>query len=424
MHEHATTTHQPQRGGGDGTGLRLGYIVGLHPALSMTFVLHEVEALRARGLSIETISIRRATGEHLLSERHRAAAASTYSILPPRWPDLAGAHLRALVRRPLRYLATLALALRLAPPGLRGTIWQLFYFGEALVAWHVCARAGVRHLHAHMANVPADVALLAAHYGRWSWSFTMHGSFELFGVKQHRLPEKVRSAEFVACISDFTRSQLMNHVDEDQWDKLHVVRCGLDPDEFRRRTPYGDGETILAVGRLVPEKGYTVLLQALRQLRDGGVAARLVVVGSGPKDADLRATSSALGLDDAVTFAGAVGQDDIRDLYEEAALFCSPSLAEGIPFVLMEAMALELPVVASRIMGVPELVEDGVAGLLVPPGNPEALAGALAELLGDPSRRVEMGRAGRARIERSFDVARSAERLSQLFAAAQGKLSP
>jgi glycosyltransferase involved in cell wall biosynthesis len=386
------------------------YVVGLHPALSHTFILHEVEALRRLGVGVQTISIREATGEHLLSERHRAAADTTYAVLPAGAGRLLGGHLRTFLRRPGRYLATLGLALRLSPPGLRGWLWQLFYFAEAMLVARRCKEVGVRHLHAHMANVPADVALLAAHYGGWTWSFTMHGSWELFGVERHRLPQKVRSAAFVACISDFTRSQLMTNVDERDWPKLHVVHCGLDPEEWTRQAPYPGGDEILVVGRLVPEKGYGLLLEALR-----GLDARLVVVGSGPKEADLRAAAQKVGVADRVNFTGAVGQDEIRPYYERAAVFCSPSLAEGIPFVLMEAMAMELPVVASRIAGIPELVEDGVAGVLVPPGRADLLAEALAAVLGNADREA-MGRAGRARVVEEFDIAEAAAQLSRFFA--------
>jgi glycosyltransferase involved in cell wall biosynthesis len=386
------------------------YVVGLHPALSHTFILHEVEALRRLGVAVQTISIREATGEHLLSERHRAAAETTYAVLPAGAGEIVGAHLRAFVRRPRRYLATLGRAVGLSPPGLRGRIWQLFYFAEAMLVARRCAQVGARHLHAHMANVPADVALLAAHYGGWTWSFTMHGSWELFGVERHRLPQKVGSASFVACISDFTRSQLMTNVHERDWRKLHVVHCALDPAEWTRETPYRGGDEILAVGRLVPEKGYGILIEALRE-----VDARLVIVGSGPKEADLRAAARRLGVADRVTFTGAIGQDEIRPYYERAAVFCAPSLAEGIPFVLMEAMAMELPVVATRIAGIPELVEDGVAGRLVPPGRVDLVAEALRCVLADPGRDA-MGRAGRARVVGQFNSADAAEQLARLFA--------
>jgi colanic acid/amylovoran biosynthesis glycosyltransferase len=396
------------------------YVVGFYPALSQPFVQTEVDALRALGVQVETISIRKADGEHVLSTTNRAAADTTYAILPPRWGDVFGAHLRALVRRPLRYLQTLVLAFRLSPPGIRGPVWQFFYFVEAIVAWRRCSLAGARHLHAHMANVATDVTLLAAHFGGWTWSFTLHGPFELWDVRRHRLAEKVRAADFVVCVSDFTRSQLMAQVDETEWPKIHVVHCGVDSGAFSRRTPYPAAGPILAVGRLVADKGFGVLLEALRLLADDGVDARLVLVGSGPKADALAAQAAALGVADRVTFAGAVSHDAIRDHYEHAAVFCSASFAEGIPVVLMEAMALEVPVVATRIAGVPELVEEGVSGRLVTPGRPDELADALAGLLRDRGARESLGRAGRDRVVEGFDPARSARQLLELFSETTG----
>ncbi len=404
---------------------RVAYIAGLHPALSQTFVLDEIDALRKLGVHVETISIRQAAGADALSKRSRVAADTTYAILPPRWGDVVGAHLRAFARRPFHYVATLVHALRLAPPGVRGLVWQFFYFVEAIVAWRRCSLGGLRHLHAHMANVAADVTLLAAYFGdgdrgvRWTWSFTMHGPLELWDVERHRLPQKVRSAAFVVCISDFTRSQLMAKVPEDQWPKLHVVHCGLDPDVFVRRTPYAESGVVLSVGRLVPDKGFPVLLQALRRVVDEGVDGQLVLVGSGNEEAHLKTTAERLGIADRVTFTGAVDQDQIRDLYERAAVFCSSSFAEGLPFVLMEAMALEVPVVATRIAGVPELVEDGVTGRLVTPGRADELASVLADVLRDPVGRDRMRRAGRARVVSDFNAASSARRLVDLFSSVE-----
>jgi glycosyltransferase involved in cell wall biosynthesis len=404
---------------------RVAYIAGLHPALSQTFVLTEIEAVRKLGVHVETISIRKASSEDVQSVRSRAAAETTYAILPPRWGDVLGAHLRAFARRPLRYVRTLAHGLRLAPPGVRGLIWQFFYFVEAIVVWRRASLSGLRHLHAHMANVAADVTLLAAYFGdghrgaRWTWSFTMHGPLELWDVQRHRLPQKVRSARFVVCISDFTRSQLMAHVGEANWQKLYVVHCGIDPDASVRRTPYAESGLILSVGRLVPDKGFPILLEAFRRLVDDGVDARLVLAGSGPQEDDLKATAAKLDVGDRVTFTGAVGEDEVRDLYERASVFCSSSFAEGIPVVLLEAMALEVPVVATRIAGVPELVQDGVTGCLVTPGRADELAAALSNLLRDPAARDTMRRAGRMRVVEDFNAASSAQRLCRLFAAVE-----
>jgi hypothetical protein len=196
--------------------VKVAYLCAQYPAVSHTFVLREVEALRRLGAEIATFSIRRAGSDHLLAHADRVAFESTYAILPPRWTALCAAHLKLAFSAPAAYLSTLMLALRLAPAGLRGSIWQFFYFVEAVVLWNECRRRGIRHIHVHLANAAADVALLAAEIGSavepehaWSWSFTIHGPTEFYDVSRFRLAEKLRHARFVICISDYARSQLM-----------------------------------------------------------------------------------------------------------------------------------------------------------------------------------------------------------------------
>jgi glycosyltransferase involved in cell wall biosynthesis len=246
----------------------------------------------------------------------------------------------------------------------------------------------------------------------------MHGSTEFFDVREHRLPQKVELAGFVVCVSDHGRSQLMTHVGTDHWDKLRVVHCGIDVSAFEppeRGAADGPGE-ILTVGRLVPVKGQSLLIEALPELARRAVDARLTIVGDGPQLAELRELARRLGVAERVSFAGAVGQDEIRAHYERADVFALPSFAEGLPVVLIEAMATGLPVVASRITGVPELVEEGVSGELVIPGRGDELADALERVLSAPAeRRAEMGRTGRERVVAEFDVERTARQLLDVF---------
>jgi glycosyltransferase involved in cell wall biosynthesis len=406
--------------------MKLAYLTSAYPAVSHTFILREVEALRRRGLEITTFSIRRAPAEQILSEADRAAAATTVAILPPRWGRLLAAHLRLLLRAPRAYFATLRTALALAPPGLRGRLWQLFYFVEAVVLWRECEQRGIRHVHVHLANAAADLALIAARLGTeldpgrpWSWSFTMHGPTEFYDLRHFRLPEKVRDAAFVVCISDFARSQLMGLSDPETWDRLHVVHVGIPVDQF---TPSRNGNgsapavpTILYVGRLVPEKGQAVLLEAVAQLRGEGREVRVKLAGEGELRPHLEELCRETGIEDRVTFLGAVSQELIRDLYAEAAVFCLPSFAEGVPVVLMEAMAMGLPVVTTRIAGIPELVEDEAGGVVVAPGRADELAGRLAALLDDPEKRRELGARGREKVLAEFDAERSAAQLHDLF---------
>jgi colanic acid/amylovoran biosynthesis glycosyltransferase len=404
--------------------MKLAYVCSEYPAISHTFVLREIEALRERGAEIVTFSLRRTPEEKLLSERDRRAAASTVSILPPRWGRLVRAHLGAALRSPGAYFATLGYALGLAPPGLRGRLWQFFYFVEAILLWSECEERGIRHLHVHLANAAADATMVAVHYGnarspgRWSWSFTMHGPTEFWDVRHYRLAEKLASASFVICISEFCRSQLMNLCEPERWERLRVVHCGIPVEDFTRREPApepGPGARILYIGRLVPEKGQTVLLEAIAELTRRGHDVTATIAGEGALKPELEKMAERLRLSDRVEFPGAVGQHQLRDLYEEAAVFCLPSFGEGVPIVLMEAMAMEVPPISTRIAGIPELIEHEHGGLLIPPGRADELADALESLLTEPAFHRELAAAGRQKVLKEFDTHRSAAQLLAIF---------
>lgn len=399
---------------------RLAYLASRYPFVSHTFILREVLALRAAGAEVDTYTVRRPGAEHLLSDEDRTAHATTDVLVPAPPTQLIAAHATALLTRPRRFLSTLRLAIELRAPGARAALWQLFYFGEAVLMWHKCRRRGTRHIHAHHANVASDVALLAAHLGGrgWSWSFTLHGPTEFFDSRAHRLAQKTVLARFVVCISGFARSQLMGMVETSNWGKLWVVHCGVDVDQFRppEGSRTGRARHVLCVGRAVPVKGQALLIEAVADLARRGIETRLTLVGDGPQLPELRALAEAHGVTGAVEFAGAVGQDRIRSYYERADVFALPSFAEGVPVVLMEAMAMEIPVVASRIAGVPELVEDGLSGVLVAPGQVDELTAALERLLTAPAaQRAAMGAAARRKVMAEFSIDREAQTLVSLF---------
>jgi glycosyltransferase involved in cell wall biosynthesis len=392
--------------------MRIAYLVGRYPAVSHAFLEREVRGLRENGVEVETISIRAPGADELLSERDREEARRPFNVLPIGPARLIGAHAAAFGRAPLRYLATLALSFRLAQPGLRERIRGLIYFAEGIVVRRHCRRLGVAHLHAtQFADGAGTVALLAAHLGGpegpdRSWSLTVHGPAEFFDVTRFRLAEKVRAATFTTAVSEFTRSQLMALVEERHWSRIRVVHMGVDLRQYRpvERPPRRDGDVrILVVARLVRHKGHAVLLH-------------LTVAGDGEERQALTRLAAELGVDQQVRFLGAVGQDDLPALYAEADVFCLPTLAEAVGVVNMEAMATGLPVVSSRLMGVPELIEDGVSGLLVEPGESDQLAEALRTLAADPGLRARMGEAGRRKVEAEFDAAAEAAKLSALFA--------
>lgn len=402
------------------TPVRVAYLTSRYPSLSHSFILREVMALRRRGVEVATVSVRQTPAADVLGPDDRREADSTHVLLPAGAATLARAVGALAVRNPAGLVRTAAEAVRRGlRRGPRHGLWQAFYVGEAVLMWDFCRRSGIRHVHAHFANVGADVAMLTARLGGpgWTWSFTMHGPTEFFDVPGHDLATKAAEAEGVACISDFCRSQLMKLLPRDRWDRLRVVHCGVQPAVYAppAARPAHDGLNVLCVGRLVPDKGQALLVEAVALLGAGGRDVRLTLVGDGPDREALTRLAHQLGVAERVTFAGAVGQDRIREHYAAADVFCLPSFAEGVPVVLMEAMAMELPVVTTRIAGIGELVEDGVSGLLVRPGRADLLAEALTSL-SDPAVRLRMGRAGRGTVCREFDVDAAAGDLAAMFA--------
>jgi glycosyltransferase involved in cell wall biosynthesis len=312
----------------------------------------------------------------------------------------------------LRWLSALHLAWRTSPGGLKALAYQMIYLAEATALAHHLRTRGIDHLHNHIAKSSGTVAMLASEMTGIPYSFTLHGPDIFYQPHHWRLDEKIARARFVACISHFARSQAMAFSDPRHWGKLHIVHCGVDPARYAGPAPDAPAH-LLFVGRLAAVKGLPVLLEAMQGLIADHPDLRLTLVGDGPERAGLEARAE--GLRGHVDFVGYKSQAEVAALLREATALVLPSFAEGLPVVLMEALAARVPVVATRIAGVAELVEDGESGLLVPPGDVGALRAALAEVLGDAEMRARMGAAGRAKVLGEFDSAREAAWLAQLF---------
>jgi glycosyltransferase involved in cell wall biosynthesis len=276
------------------------------------------------------------------------------------------------------------------------------------------------HLHNHFGDSSGSLAMLTAVMADLPFSFTLHGPTIFFEIGRWRLDEKIARASFVVCISHFARSQAMLVSEQRHWDRLKIVHCGVRPERYRRDPGRRPGQRAIFVGRLDAVKGVPLLIEAFAAVREAHPEARLAVVGDGPARAALEAQAAALGIAAATEFLGYRAQDEVADLLAGADLLVLPSFAEGLPVVLMEAMASGLPVIATRVAGVAELVEDGVSGLLVPPGDVESLAAALRRLLADPALGARMGAAGRAQVEAAFDSDAEAGWLVELLAGSLG----
>lgn len=395
--------------------MRVAYLTSQYPGPSHTFIRREVSALRALGMTIDTFSVRVAPAEELVSEDDRQEAATTVTLLGRPLTDYLAAHLRELVRSPLRYAGTFGLALRHRAPGLKSGLLAVAHFGEAMLLASELRRLGSDHLHNHFGNSGATVGLLACHQARVGWSFTIHGISEFDYPAGLLLPAKIAAARFVACVSYFGRAQAYRSVSQDLWPKLTIVRCGLELDRLPHPTSgTADEVRLIFVGRLSAEKGLGGLIQAL-SLIQSGKPFRLAIVGDGPLRDETERQAAALGVSDRIDFLGRLPEGQTLQEIARSDILVLPSFMEGLPVVLMEACALGLPVVASGVAGVPELVRDEVNGLLFAPSDWEQLAEQLKRLIEDHELRQRLGRAGPERIAEEFDITLSAERLSRLF---------
>ena len=397
-----------------------------YPKISHTFIRREIEAVRAAGVRVESFSVRRPGPDEIQSTADARESASTRYLLDGNSRQVVRAHARLVVRHPKAYCRGLAQALRTGPRQLRRRVWQLFYFAEAVQLVALMRAVGVRHVHVHFSNNAADIARLAVTIGStlepdesWSWSLTVHGPTEFSNVTGVDLAAKVHAASFVACISDFCRSQLMAIAEPSDWAKMHVVHMGVDVERYpprasERATRAAESLRVLFVGRLVPEKGVSLLLDVAE-----GIASdrrvEFAIVGAGPLEASLAGDIARRGLADRVRLIGAVGQDDLPQWYDWADVFCLPSFAEGLPVVLMEAMLSELPVITTTIAGIPELVNDDDTGVLVAAGRVDLLVAAIERMADEPATRRRLGEAGRRVVERDFDAAVNGQLMAELF---------
>ncbi len=429
------------------TQTKVAYIVSRFPKLTETFILYEILALEQQHVRVELYPILRArnTANHpegaplwkKLLERvsdsqgavvmHPEAAplVERAHYLPfVSWPILR-AQLRYLVRKPGAYLGALWTLMRANWGsanffvGALGIFPKIVYFAELMQA------DGVQHVHAHFANHPAAAAFVVHRLAGIPYSFTAHGAD--LQVDQHMLREKVAEAAFVVTISEYNRELIIETCGEYCRDKVVVIHCGVDTQVFRADArkaaskPADAPFAILCTGTMYEVKGHTFLIEACRLLAERGLDFVCHLVGDGPDRPALAEQVERAGLADRVRFHGQRTRDEIVALLQEVDVVAVPSIPtnsgrrEGIPVVLMEAMASGTPVVASGISGIPELVDTEVSGLLVPPRDPQALADALVRLHDDPALRRRLGQGGREKVLREFDQSANAAALAQRF---------
>ncbi len=402
--------------------MRLGYLLNTYPMTSTTFIRREIRALERRGLSVVRLAVR-PDRQGLVDAEDAAERARTEFVLGGSRARLVLSALARLARRPRRAVEALRLALACARRSEAGALLHLVYLIEAA---HVARRAqalGLTHLHAHFGTNAATVAMLARVLGGPPYSVTVHGPEEFDRPVALALREKIARAAFVAAVSSFGRAQLWRWAAPGDWGKVQIVPCGIEPSAFATPAPPPPGPVrLLCIGRLAEQKGQLVLIEALARARAARPELTLTLAGDGPMRGALEAAIAARGLGAAVAITGWVDEARVRAELAAHHALVLPSFAEGLPVVLMEAMAAARPVIATWVAGIPELVRPGSDGWLVPAGDAAALAAAMLELAAaPPARLAAMGAAARARALARHDIDAAAERLAALFA---GAVSP
>lgn len=383
--------------------MKIGYLTNTYPCVSGTFIRREIHALEDQGLHVERYAIRRWTGE-LADPADRAEAMRTRYLLSGRTAEMLGAFVAETCSNPIGTARAACTWLQLMWNAGGKIIHHTAYLMEACSLKRQAAKDGVEHIHAHYSTNPAAVAMLCRRLGGPRYSFTVHGPDELLAPESNSTAMKVRHANFVAAITHFCRMTVALASGMSNWDKIRVVRCGLDLSEFPLDPQPPSGQTIVCVGRLCPQKGQVLLPRALAAVSDRHPGARIVMVGDGETREDIEAEVARLDLHDRVSFLGWASNAEVRAQIRNARALLLPSFAEGLPVVLMEAFALGRPVITTHIAGVPELV-DASCGWLVPAGDEDALARALGKCLdAAPETLATMGREGRRRVEALHDL--------------------
>jgi colanic acid/amylovoran biosynthesis glycosyltransferase len=401
-----------------GPGLKIAYFINQYPKVSHSFIRREILALERQGFEVQRLALRgwdTAVPDH----EDRLERDRTRYVLRRGAAALALPMLRRLLLAPVRFLAAARLAVEMSRQSKdRSLPYHIAYLAEACVILSWLREFGARHIHAHFGTNSTEIAMLVHALGGPPFSFTVHGPDEF--LRPMGLAEKIHRAAFVVAISNYGRSQLYLRLPHQDWPKVKIVHCGLEKEFYDvSPTPLPIAPRFVCVGRLSEAKGQLLLVEAVARLAAKNISCELVLVGDGPLRGELENLIEKYGLGKHVRITGWVGSNEVRDEILAARALVLPSFAEGLPVVIMEAMALRRPVLTTYIAGIPELVRSGENGWLFPAGSLEDLTDAMEACLAMPPEQLRnIGEAGRRRVIARHSIDIEAGKLSGLYLAA------
>jgi colanic acid/amylovoran biosynthesis glycosyltransferase len=396
--------------------MKVAYLVNQYPKISHTFIRREIEGLEAHGCSVARYSLRRAV-DRLVTPSDQEEAARTTVILERGALGLLLALFRAFVTGPRAFLRAVGLTLRIGRRSERGLLVACAYLAEACVLLGCMRSEGVRHVHAHFGTNSTAVAMLCRALGNTTYSFTIHGPEEFDKPHLLHLQEKIEGAAFVVAVSSFGRSQVYRHCSHGHWPKVQVLRCGVDGSFLGAPlTPAPATPRLVSVGRLSEQKGQLLLVEALGEVHRRGRDFHLTLIGDGEMRGEIERAIEKHGLQAKVRIAGWADEATVRETMLASRALVLPSFAEGLPVVIMEALALGRPVLSTYVAGIPELVEPGKSGWLVPAGSVDALVTAIEQVLAAPPETLAaLGAEGRRRVQAQHEIGQITRDLAELM---------
>lgn len=395
--------------------MKLAYLINQYPRVSHTFVRREIAALEQAGVEVARFSIRHSP-EQVVDPSDQAELERTRVIVGVGVTGLLLALFTRLLRSPVSMLRAALLTVRIGWRSERGLLRHVAYLAEACVLLDWFRAGGITHVHAHFGTNSTAVVMLCHELGGPTYSFTVHGPEEFDKPLLLSLRTKIERATFVVAITNFCRSQLYRHCSHDHWSKIHIVHCALDH-EFLGGEPQPLPSTprIVTVGRLNEQKGQLLLVEAAGRVARKGIDFELVLVGDGEMRPELETLIAREGLTGKVKILGWAPNAEVRAQLSDSRFMILPSFAEGLPVVIMEALALARPVLTTYVAGIPELVGDD-CGWLIPAGSVEAIADGIERALAAGDAELEaLGRAGRAKVQKEHDATVEAGKLLELF---------
>jgi colanic acid/amylovoran biosynthesis glycosyltransferase len=397
--------------------VRIAYFTNTYPAVSHTFIRREIKAMEALGVTVLRYAAR--PGQNLIDPEDRAEERHTHYVVRASVVEIVRCCFGLVLTRSLAAVQAIRQAIKMGWRSDRGILRHLFYVGEGAVLANWCRRHAIQHIHAHFGTNSAAIAMFAHQFSGIPYSFTAHGSEEFEKAPLLSLDTKVKHASFVVCVSFFGRGQLMRWTPPELWPKVAVIHCGLDAKLFDACVrPPPATPRFVCVGRLDEHKAQIVLVEAVRQLRDAAIHCKIVLVGDGDMRPDVENAIRRAGLEREITITGWVSGERVREEIAAARALILPSVSENLPVVIMEAFALGRPVISTYVAGIPELVQPGLTGWLVPASDEVALAQAMREALAASVEQLAtMGAAGRLRVVERHDSLKEAAKLKSLFEA-------